>query len=296
MAKGEAKPNMPLELSDELFLWHLASKHKLFKARELQKAYGELGQGHVKMLIDGVRSELSPATLMNDWDEYLSMADVGVRILRIIDQGYPSNLRSLDGEIYPPPILYCKGVIPRHGKCVAVVGTRRYSRKGMEMAYDIGHRLALQGFTVINGLARGIDTYALRGALDGGGMCVAVLPLMESVYPPENASLAEQIQVRGAILSEHYSDREAKFNFKVALFTRNRIISGIADAVVVVESHGSGGATAQIKYALLRHKPVFIMKPVGDMDQHGYELFAEQGARTAQDVTDLLEMISALLG
>jgi DNA processing protein len=160
---------------------------------------------------------------------------------------YPERLAKIHD---PPPVLFARGrLVPDDGeRVVAVVGSRAATPSGLTFARALARDLAEAGLTVVSGLARGIDSAAHRGALEGGGRTVAVLGSgHERLYPPENASLAEQIVAAGgAVVSEFGLDTGP---WKVNFPRRNRVIAGWGRAVVVVEAAEKSGALITAKLA-----------------------------------------------
>ncbi len=184
--------------------------------------------------------------------------------LRIVcqeDTDYPRALLNIPD---PPICLYIRGRLePADCVAVAIVGTRRCSHYGREQAVRFGEALGSAGFTVVSGLARGIDSYAHRGALGGGGRTVAVLGNgLGSIYPPEHESLAAQIAEAGAVVSELAVDvaPDAK-NFP----RRNRLIVGLSLGVIVVEAGKRSGALITSRLASEYNREVFAVP--GRVDQ-----------------------------
>ncbi|MBN2464860.1 DNA-processing protein DprA, partial [candidate division WOR-3 bacterium] len=157
---------------------------------------------------------------------------LGVRAVSYGDEAYPGNLKRL---AHMPPVLFVRGEIrPEDETAAAVVGTRVPSYYGRQVAEKLGRELAQHGVTVVSGLARGVDTFAHKGALEGGGRTVAVLGCgIDVCYPPENRRLYEAIAAEGAVLSEFSLGVEPlAMNFP----KRNRVVSGLSRAVVAVEA------------------------------------------------------------
>lgn len=189
-------------------------------------------------------------------DREIERADkCGLRILCPEDDGYP---RPLLHTVDPPLCLYVRGTLQRtDAVAVAIVGTRRCSHYGREQASRFGEVLGSAGFTVVSGLARGIDSHAHRGALKGGGRTIAVLGNgLATVYPREHEALAAQICGSGAILSELPVDLvpDAK-NFP----RRNRIVAGLALGVIVVEAGRTSGALITARLATEYNREVFAI-------------------------------------
>ncbi len=199
---------------------------------------------------------------------------------------YPEILKS----IYDPPfILYKKGgQLPCDMPCVAIVGSRKMTAYGRETAFWLGKELALHGIGVISGMARGIDTWAHKGALQGGGLTVGILGCgLDTCYPFENKKLMFQIMAQGAILSEFPVGIPPKpGNFPL----RNRIISGLSLGTVIVEAQTKSGALITADQALEQGREVFaIPGPITSPASKGCHNLIKQGAKLVQDIDDLLE-------
>jgi DNA processing protein len=184
-------------------------------------------------------------------------AERGIRILTPASPEYPPQLLTLDDR---PLILFVRGALEWPERCVALVGTRLPSPSGLRAAKEFARFFALRGIGVVSGLARGIDTAAHEGALDCDGISLAVVGSgLDALYPPENQDLARRLEVRGTVISEYAPDEEAQsFHFPV----RNRIISGLVQAVVVVEAPRRSGALGTADWALDQGREVMAI-PAG---------------------------------
>jgi DNA processing protein len=179
----------------------------------------------------------------------------GIQTLTWEEEGYPRRLREID---QPPPVLYVLGALkPEDEWAVAVVGTRRMTPYGQKVAGELGAFLARQGITVVSGLARGVDRIAHEAALQAGGRSIAVLGSgVDRIYPPEHARLATQMQARGAIISDYAPGTPPdSANFP----PRNRIISGLGMATVVVEASETSGAMITASFAADQGRDVFAV-------------------------------------
>ena len=179
------------------------------------------------------------------------------------DAEYPALLREIAD---PPQALFVRGIMRPDEKSVAIVGSRRDTRYGRTQAYQIARELAENGVTVVSGLARGIDTAAHEGALAGGGRTVAVLGNgIDSVYPEENQALAERIIAQGgALISEFPLGAEPlAYHFPI----RNRIISGMSAALLLIEGHARSGTMITAGYAAEQGRDVFALP--GPVDAPG---------------------------
>ena len=179
----------------------------------------------------------------------------GLRILCLEDPAYPQPLRNIPD---PPICLYVRGRLkPTDSVAVAIVGTRRCSHYGREQAVRFGEMLAGAGFTVVSGLARGIDGHAHRGAIQGGGRTIAVLGNgLASVYPPEHGDLADQVVQAGALVSEMPVDAQP---LAESFPRRNRIIAGLSLGVVVIEAGPRSGALITARLASEYNREVFAV-------------------------------------
>ena len=216
----------------------------------------------------------------------------GVAFLTATEPGYPVLLR----EIGDPPIgLYRKGSYVFDNPCVAVVGSRRATVYGQSIAKRLGAELAARGFCVVSGLARGVDTSAHEGALSVGGRTAAVLGTgIDIVIPPENLALYRRIAETGAVLSEFPFGRTADGD---SFAMRSRVISGICEAVIVVESDLRGGAMATARFSGAHGRLLFSVP--GRIDQStsgGCNQLIRDGATLLTRVEDVLDEIQYLGG
>jgi DNA processing protein len=222
--------------------------------------------------------------------ELCELPRIGARLLRWSDPEYPSNLRQIAD---PPPYLFIQGHLsPGETHYLAVVGARAASDAGRHMAHRLGLELAAKGFTVVSGLARGIDTEAHRGALDAGGRTVAVFGCgIDVIYPAENRKLAQEIvDSGGALLSElPVGTPPIAENFP----GRNRILSGLSLGVVVVEAAERSGSLITARTALDQDRQVFAVpgSPVSNRSRGSNRLLKE-GARLVECVEDVVEELA----
>ncbi len=213
-------------------------------------------------------------------------AEHGVRIICLADEDYPVGLRQIPDA---PIVLFVKGELRRtDAVAIAVVGSRRCSIYGSEQARRFGELLAGAGFTVISGLARGIDAFAQHGALDAGGRSIAVLGNgLVDIYPPENRSLAERLLEHGAWVSElPMASPVRATNFP----GRNRIIAGMSLGVIVVEAAARSGALITARLASEYNREVFAVPGrVQDATSFGTNsLIRDGGAKLVTCLEDVL--------
>ena len=189
-------------------------------------------------------------------------AAAGARIISRLDDDYPEPLRHIPD---PPICIYVLGRLERRdGVALAVVGSRRATHYGQEQARRFGYLLGRAGFTVVSGMARGIDSLAHRGALDAEGRTIAVLGNgLARVYPPENAELRDRIVEQGAVISELPMDAaEDQKNFPI----RNRIIVGLSLGTLVVEAGRTSGALISARLATDYNRELFAVPGRIDSD------------------------------
>jgi DNA processing protein len=219
------------------------------------------------------------------WEQTQSL---GIQVLTWEDENYPRRLKEIDQS---PPVLYVRGELTSDDDwAVAMVGTRRVTAYGRQVADEIATTLARSGVTVISGLARGVDAIAHQAALNAGGRTLAVLGNgVDRVYPYEHRRLAEKILQSGALLSDYPpgTPPEAS-NFP----PRNRIISGLSMAVVVVEAGEQSGALITASFAADQGRDVFAVPGNINAPQSvGTNQLIQQGAKPFLDVRDLLETL-----
>ncbi|MFP3043514.1 DNA-processing protein DprA [Treponema primitia] len=203
------------------------------------------------------------------------------------DSKYPPLLREL---FDPPALLFYRGVLPNPEQTMtAVVGTRRPSGRAAAQAYDMGRELARGGMPVVSGLALGIDALAHRGNMDGGAPTAAVLGSgLDQVYPVSNRALARRILETGGVLLSEYPPGTEPFRWNFP--ARNRIISGLARGVLIVEAPKRSGALITAQFALDQGRDLFVASagvssPLGA----GTKKLAEDGARVIVRAAEIFE-------
>jgi DNA processing protein len=216
--------------------------------------------------------------------EVAGLAAAGVSAVTIDDPAYPARLR----EIYAaPPILFVRGELrAADDLSVAVVGTRRATTYGKVATERLVGELASGGITIVSGFARGIDTVAHHAALEAGGRTIAVFACgLDVIYPPENRDLARRIAGQGALVSEHpLGARPEATNFPA----RNRIVSGIARATLVVEAGAQSGALITARFAADQGRDVLAVPgPITAPGSVGSNRLIQDGARLVQTADDV---------
>lgn len=215
----------------------------------------------------------------------LALQKGGIRIGLPTDPDFPDLLNQIPD---PPSLLFYQGALQQHENAIAIVGSRRETRYGREQAYQIAKDLAQAGVTVVSGLARGIDTAAHQGALDGGGRTIGVLGSgIKRIYPKENGELAQRIvQTGGAIISEFAPTAEPlAFRFPF----RNRLVSGLCQGVLLIEAREKSGTLITVGHALNQGREVFALP--GQVDAPGSLVphrMLREGARLITCAKDLL--------
>ena len=245
--------------------------------------------------VDGIGSKTAERIVASspaEVDEAIAHCSrLGVQPIFQGSDAYPKLLAEIPD---PPPVFYMKGSLtPADSLSIAIVGSRRSTPYGVRVAERLGASLARVGFTVVSGLARGIDTAAHRGALKAGGRTIAVLANgLESIYPPENEGLAVEITASGALISESRLDQEPR----AGLFPqRNRLISGISLGVVVVEASPRGGSLSTARHAGEQNREVFAVPgPIDSLSSRGCHALIRDGAKLVETIEDILEELGPL--
>jgi DNA processing protein len=271
-----------------LLLEHLHSAEAIFAASEAELTAAGIPRPTARNIL-----QVSDFELLEK--ELCELPRIGARLVRWTDADYPNNLRQIAD---PPPSFVLRGTIAADDpRFVAVVGARAASDAGRRMARRLGLELAGKGFTVVSGLARGIDGEAHQGALDGGGKTIAVLGCgIDIIYPPQNKQLAEtMLQNGGGLMSElPLGTPPISENFP----SRNRLISGLCLGVVVVEAAEKSGSLITARMALEQDRQVFAVpgSPLSGKTRGSNRLLKE-GARLVECVEDVIEeLVPQLVG
>lgn len=256
----------------------------------LQATWEELMQ--VPYLGAKTAAELQRALAGRDVEAELALLEKHqVQVIRRGSDDYPRDLATIAGA---PPLLFVRGDLrPHESKRIGIVGSRTCTNLGKRSVEKLAADLARAGWTVVSGLARGIDGRAHRGALDGGGRTLAVLAGgLKKIYPPEHAELAEEVVANGALITESCMQMEPMSGLFPA---RNRIISGLSRAIIVIEASEKSGALITARHALEQGREVFVLPgPVDSSTWSGNNLLLRQGARLVRNARDVLEDLSDL--
>jgi DNA processing protein len=180
------------------------------------------------------------------------LAARGISFCTVQDDIYPTELRSLTDR---PALLYYKGNIQICNTFhnIAVIGSRQCSENGMELSYEAGKIVAKNNINVVNGLALGCDTAALRGSIDNGGKCVVFLPCgLDDVQPKSNQNLADKIISNGGCIISEYAPgtKPAKYNY----VQRDRLQSGVSQGIIVIEAEQNSGTMHTAQFAINQYK------------------------------------------
>lgn len=261
---------------------HFGSAEAIWEASEQELAAAGVSERVVGNIV-ARRAVVDPLTHLK------TLANFGVSILCSFENNYPLLLSKITRR---PPVLFVRGALTRaDDTAIAVVGTRKPTPYGREVTERLVTELVAYGFTIVSGLARGVDGIAHRTALAAGGRTVAWLGGgIDSIYPAEHKGLAEEIVKNGAILSEFTPGfRPLRGNFPA----RNRLISGMSLGVVVVEGLGNSGTISTAMHAFSQNRPVFAVPgPItSPLSAAPHELLTK-GAKLVGGVKDILKVIT----
>jgi len=257
--------------------------------RVFEASVGELT--HVERVGEKTARDILAVTEDQVDAELETAAKHDVQIVALGEEGYPKGLRHIPD---PPVVLYVRGELTEEDAlAIAMVGSRRPTFYGRKQAKRLSSGLASYGFTVVSGLARGIDTETHEGALAAGGRTIAVLGTgLGVVYPPENAELYMRIVESGAVLSEFPMLVPASSgNFP----RRNRIISALSLGVVVVEASQRSGALITARHAMEQNREVFAVPgQVDSATAHGCHRLIRDGACLVEGPADVVDQLGPL--
>lgn len=256
----------------------------------LERELGGDAPGGQTSLLPGDRADPSEltalaATELERWDAQ------GMHLVTVLDPGYPPNLKAVHDR---PPILFIAGELtPTDAKAVAVVGARKATDAGIEQATQIARHLTQTGFTVVSGLAAGIDTAAHTAALNSSGRTVALIGTgLNRTYPPENHALQREIASRCAVISQFWPDSPpTKRSFPM----RNATMSGIALATVVVEASETSGARTQARLALAHGRPVFLTHTLVERQPWAQQIAQLPSTHVIHDPAEMTTAIERLI-
>lgn len=185
----------------------------------------------------------------------------GLLLLTLLDRDYPNNLRGVHDR---PPLIFVSGRLDAHDdRSIALIGTRQPSGAGLNRARQLTSELCEAGFTVVSGLAKGIDTAVHRAALEQGRTLAVVGTGLHRCYPPENRALQDEIASAGAVISPFWPDAPPT---RASFPRRNGVMSGLTRATVIIEAGARSGARIQARMALSHGRPVVLFKHLLSQD------------------------------
>ena len=279
------------------FYWYWLCSEKntdIFKIRRILEKYGNAAYvfksfkpGSVSGLTERDEKYLTDKCVTKIYEDFLRMKDSGVSFVHIKHKDYPERLKS----IYDPPAaLYVIGSLPADDKLsVAIVGARECSQYGKAAAYNLASELSARGVQVISGLAMGIDASAHKGSLDREGYTCAVMGCgVDVCYPKFNMTLYKRIAQSGALISEYpIHTPPLAYHFP----KRNRIISGLANAVIIVEAKKKSGSLITADCALEQGRDVFAVPGrMGDVLSEGCNKLIKDGAQLLTCADDIFDI------
>lgn len=266
-----------------------------FRLLEYFEDPAEVFEASLEELSEVPRMNPGRAAKIKNFDQYAALErerdllkKSGARVITIEDDEYPQSLK----DIYdPPPLFYILGEFrPEDNISLSVIGSRKYTTYGRDVCKKMVRELVEIGFTIVSGMARGMDSVAHQAALGTGGRTVAFLGCgIDVVYPPENHALMKKIAGQGAVMSEFpLSIPPRAYNFPV----RNRVVSGASLGTVVIEAGSRSGTSITVGCALEQGKEVFCVPgPITSPISKGTNRFIQTGAKLITRVEDILEEI-----
>jgi DNA processing protein len=249
------------------------------------ESIAQLFEGRIKHYNRDLKQKIKS---FNEWGEIdkerAKLEKMGVNIITIKDSKYPKLLKNIPDA---PIILYKKGRLKIGTDTIAIVGSRRATFEGMNLAEKIAHTLSSIGITVVSGLARGIDSSAHKGALKEKGKTIGILGCgIDICYPPENMRLFEKMGEEGAILTEYsLGEKPLAFHFP----ERNRIIAGLSKGILVIEASKRSGSLITARLALEYGREVMaIPGSIFNEDYKGANTLIKEGAKLIDGIEDII--------
>ncbi len=221
----------------------------------------------------------------NPEKEFTRLKTAGIKLILRDEPEFPRVLKEIP---LPPLAIYLKGNLPAGETTVSVVGTRKATPEGEEIAYDFSRVLASRGINIVSGLAMGIDSAAHKGALKTGRTYAVLGTGVDNPYPHLNKKLAEDILAKGGGLISEYPPGSVAFPSR--FLERNRIVSGLSQAVVLIEAPKRSGSLATARFALEQNRDIFVVPgPAGHTNYRGSHSLIRAGARLVSSPEELLE-------
>ncbi|MFA5173364.1 MAG: DNA-processing protein DprA [Candidatus Paceibacterota bacterium] len=249
------------------------------KIARLKEKYGSFEKAYFSG-----EGEIEKAEVEKEWEK---LKAAGIKLILAEAEEYPKALKEIP---WPPMGIYFKGKLPeKNERIIAMVGTRKATFEGKRFAKETAEKLAKIGIGIISGLAFGIDTESHEGTLRSGGKTYAVLANgLSSIYPKQNENLAKKIlEAGGGLISEYPMDATP---YKDRFIERNRIVSGIAEGVLIIEAPERSGSLATARFAIEQNKDVYVAPgPFYHANYKGSAKLLREGARIVTTAEDLLE-------
>ncbi len=237
-------------------------------------------------ILENIQRVRSTIDLERIWER---LQNSGIRVMTWEDEDYPRLLREID---QPPPVIYVRGeLLPEDELAVAIVGTRRITAYGRQVTEELSACMAQNRVTVVSGLARGTDAVAHQAALRAGGRTIAVLGSgVDRIYPPEHRLLAEEISQSGAVISDYPPGTAPdSSNFP----PRNRIISGLSLATIIIEAGDTSGALITAAFAADQGRDVLAVPGnISSPNSKGTNRLIQNGAKPVLSPEDVLETLN----
>jgi DNA processing protein len=253
--------------------------------RALAASHEELK--NIERLPDKAREEIASSSWRKHAEqEIIKATAAGVHIITSDDPRYPENLKKTPD---PPLYVYVKGALhPEDANALAIVGTRKPTHYGKTVTQRLASELASAGFTIVSGMARGIDTQAHKGALAAKGRTIAVLGCgIDVAYPPENKGLVEEIAANGAVITENPFGTRPEAGYFPA---RNRIISGLSRGTVIIEAAEDSGSLITAKDTIEQGRKLFAVPGnIGSITSRGPNSLIKDGAILVESGNDILK-------
>jgi DNA processing protein len=223
-------------------------------------------------------------------DEVARWEARGITLLGVLDPGYPENLRGVHDR---PPLIFVNGALESSdARSIAVIGARNASSDGLKAARGISAHLVDSDYTVVSGLATGIDAAAHTAALDRGGRTIAMLATgLGRCYPPQHTGLQDAITEHGTVISQFWPDAPPR---RETFRMRNAVMSGVSLATVVVEASPTSGARLQARLALAHGRPVFLLEPLL-RQQWARDLAARGGTYVVDSPSQITDTVEQLM-
>jgi len=216
-----------------------------------------------------------------------------IKTISIEDKNYPKLLKKIAD---PPKVLYCLGKIKEKENCFAIVGTRRYSPYGKQVALEITGDLAEAGLTIVSGFAPGIDTFAHTATIERNKRTIAVLGTgldEKSIFPRSNLKLVNKILETGGCLISEYPP--GTHGTRLTFPQRNRIISGLSEGILVIEAKQKSGALITANFAFSQKRKVFAVPgPIYSLNSKGCHYLIKKGAKLVENANDILKELNLL--